>query len=86
MYSFLIPSPKLLYKIFLFQIIIAFRQLIDNSLILNQLHADNFILVIEVLFTAILCIFEVTINCLQQEIKIVFSLKIIISLIESFIH
>ena len=41
-YSFLTPSPKLLYKIFSCAIIISIRQLIDNLIIPNQLHADNF--------------------------------------------
>ena len=46
MRSFFIPSPKLLYKIFLCAIIILIRKLIDHLIIHNQLNVDNFTLVI----------------------------------------
>ena len=39
---FLIPSPEILYKIFLCAIIIPIRQLINNLNIFKQLQADNF--------------------------------------------
>ena len=42
MHSFLIPSPKLLYKVVLCAIIIAIRQLNDNLIIPKQLNADDF--------------------------------------------
>ena len=38
MRPFLIPSPKLTYKKFLCVIIILIRQLIDHSMIANQLQ------------------------------------------------
>ena len=39
-----------------------------------------------VLFIAILCIVKVTIDYMQQEIRIDFLFKIVISVVESFIH
>ena len=43
---FLTLNPTLLYKIFVFAIIISINsQLIDNLIIHNHLHVDNFVTV-----------------------------------------
>ena len=90
MHSFLIPSLKLLYKIFLCAIIISNIQIIDNLIILNQLHADNFVLITGLeLFTVFLYrekhLKIKNFHNLYTRNKNIFSLRILIYVIESSI-